>query len=228
MSKFLSVKNWSDFQHYKDRTPPWIKLHNSLLDSYEFECLPDASKAHLLCIWMLASRTGNKIPNNAEWIKKKIGASSKVDLDLLIESEFLCYHDASDLLHNEKQNATRSVPSEEERRGEEREDNSSESNDSNVGKPTPPSFEEIKNLYNSIFTELPKCKEVNNERQSKMRAMIRSQLKTIEDWKMYFEYVKTNCTWVLQPKPKGGQNNIDWFLKQRNYLGAKEGTYDDK
>ena len=29
-------KNWSDFQHYKERNPPWIRLHRSLLDNFEW------------------------------------------------------------------------------------------------------------------------------------------------------------------------------------------------
>jgi hypothetical protein len=89
MKQTLSVKNWDEFQHYKDRNPPWIKLHNTLLEDYDFECLQDASKGHLLCIWMLASRTGNQIPNDAAWIGRKIGASSPVDIDELLSSGFL-------------------------------------------------------------------------------------------------------------------------------------------
>lgn len=51
----LKVKNWNDFQHYKDRSPPWIKLHKSLLDNFEYQCLPVASKAIAPMIWLLAS-----------------------------------------------------------------------------------------------------------------------------------------------------------------------------
>ena len=32
----LRIKNWSEFQHYKDRAPPWVKLHHSLLDNFEW------------------------------------------------------------------------------------------------------------------------------------------------------------------------------------------------
>lgn len=87
--EYIQVKNWDNFQHYKDRTPPWIKLYNHLLDDFEFSCLPDASKAHLLSIWLLASRTNNKIPNNARWIGNKINATEDVNLDILIESGFI-------------------------------------------------------------------------------------------------------------------------------------------
>ncbi len=51
----LQIKNWESFQHYKDRAPPWIKLHKSLLDNYEYQCLPVASKAIAPMIWLLAS-----------------------------------------------------------------------------------------------------------------------------------------------------------------------------
>ena len=87
--EYIQVKNWDNFQHYKDRTPPWIKLYNHLLDDFDFSCLPDASKAHLLSIWLLASRTNNKIPNNARWIGNKINATEEVNLNILIESGFI-------------------------------------------------------------------------------------------------------------------------------------------
>lgn len=89
MHDYFKVKSWETFQHYKDRNPPWIKLHNHLLDNYEFECLPDASKAHLLCIWMLASRTQNNMPMDPKWIKRKIGASENVDLQILLKYGFI-------------------------------------------------------------------------------------------------------------------------------------------
>ena len=53
----LVVKNWADFQHYKDRSPPWIKLHRGLLDDDEFHCLPDASRALAPMLWLLASES---------------------------------------------------------------------------------------------------------------------------------------------------------------------------
>lgn len=228
MAKYICVKNWSEFQHYANRTPPWIKLHNSLLDDYEFECLTDTQKGHLLCIWMLASRTNNKIPNNATWVKKKIGASSNVDLEVLIDADFLCYHDASKTLPNKEQDATQCVPPEEKRRGEETENNNCESVDSVDGKPSTPPYEIIKDLYNSSFPELPECKSLNDKRKSSIRSIWRADLKTVEDWQKYFSYVRANCTWVLKPKKGSAQNSIDWFLRSKNITATREGSYDDR
>ena len=53
----LKPKNWAVFQHYKDRCPPWIKLHRDLLNDRVFMCLPLASKAIAPLLWLLASES---------------------------------------------------------------------------------------------------------------------------------------------------------------------------
>lgn len=53
----LTPKNWQKFQHYKDRSPPWIKLHRELLDNRDFMTLPIASKALAPLLWLLASES---------------------------------------------------------------------------------------------------------------------------------------------------------------------------
>jgi hypothetical protein len=53
----LQPKNWAVFQHYKDRCPPWIKLHRDLLNDRVYMCLPLASKALAPLLWLLASES---------------------------------------------------------------------------------------------------------------------------------------------------------------------------
>ena len=53
----LKPKNWAHFQHYKDRCPPWIKLHRDLLNNRDFMRLPLASKALAPMLWLLASES---------------------------------------------------------------------------------------------------------------------------------------------------------------------------
>ena len=87
---YLRVKNWEQFQVYTDGRPlTFIKLYGSLLDDYEFCHLPDKTKAHLMAIWLLASRVGNRIPNDSRWVGVRIGATEPVDLPTLVESGFL-------------------------------------------------------------------------------------------------------------------------------------------
>jgi len=87
--EYLRIPNWEDYQHYKDRAPPWIKLHNALLDDYEFCSLPDAAKFQVICLWLLASRLNNIIPADPDWIANRIGANTPVDLAVLLEAGFI-------------------------------------------------------------------------------------------------------------------------------------------
>ena len=104
--KYLRVKNFEKYQHYKDRRPPWIKLYSSLLDDYAFACLQDASKAHLMLLWLLASQSNNRIPYDEKWIARKINTTAPIDLQTLIAQGFLeVEQDASETLAPRKQSA---------------------------------------------------------------------------------------------------------------------------
>ena len=109
--KRFRVVNFEKYQHYKDRRPPWIKLHVSTLSDYEFNELADEQKAHLMLIWLLASQMENKVPADADWIAGKVGAKSPIDLDILYRFRFIediMEQDASNALQLPEQNATES------------------------------------------------------------------------------------------------------------------------
>lgn len=57
MKRLAKPRGWEHFQHYKDRRPPWIKLHKSLLDDRDFQRLPVASRALAPMLWLLASES---------------------------------------------------------------------------------------------------------------------------------------------------------------------------
>jgi len=118
--EYLRIKNWEQYQHYKERNPPWIKLHNKILDCYEYGCLQDASKLLLLSLYLLASRTDNKIPNDMFWIKSKAMLKGKVDIKPLIKHGFIeVIGNASTVLATRMQNADSETETEtEESRGD--------------------------------------------------------------------------------------------------------------
>ena len=85
----LTIRHWCEFQQYKDRNPPWIKLHRAVLDDYEFAQLPDATKAHLVLIWIFASHGAGRVPADPDFLQRKLGLEKKPNLQLLIEQGFL-------------------------------------------------------------------------------------------------------------------------------------------
>lgn len=187
MDNYFKVKNWDNFQHYKDRNPPWIKLHNHLLDNYEFECLPDASKAHLLCIWMLASRTQNKMPMDSKWIKRKIGASEDVDLQILVKYGFI---ECECEIQSMAQDASTMLVSEEERRGEAETEESRE--DPLSGKPD---VRIVIDHFNLVTGQ--KLKVATKSHSENISGRL-SDGYTVEDLKMVIDF--KNYEWSNDPK----------------------------
>lgn len=101
MSKTYKVKNWHKFQHYKDRRPPWIKLHREILDDPDYFALPDKMARQLPLIWLMASETNDgSLPNvKAMAFRLRISVSEceKV-IDGLLHYLTVMVQDASDVL----------------------------------------------------------------------------------------------------------------------------------
>ena len=51
----IKANNWPSYQSYKDRKPPWIRLHKSLIDDYEYQLMSADARALLPMLWLMAS-----------------------------------------------------------------------------------------------------------------------------------------------------------------------------
>ncbi len=87
--RYLTVTNFERFQHYRDRAPTWIKLYNSILDDYAFVALPEAARAQLMLLWLVASRHDNRIPYDEAFIREQLHVRSRLHLGTLIEAGFV-------------------------------------------------------------------------------------------------------------------------------------------
>ena len=131
----LRIRNWDKYQHYKNRSPSWIKLYNTLLDDLDFSRLDEANQRHCIFLMLLVSRLAeNKLPisvnsthklriGTAEWLSRRIDARSEINLEALLKAGFLEGYSNSDrkllavCLNGSKHNAKT-----EERRDRDRED----------------------------------------------------------------------------------------------------------
>lgn len=103
------IKNWSEFQQYKDDRPMhWIKLHVSLLDDYRFDGLSETEQLTLIKLWLFAAKSGGKIEGSEDFLARKIGME-KININNLLQSGFIV-----------RTSSYESVPREEKRREEER------------------------------------------------------------------------------------------------------------
>lgn len=85
---FYEIPTWQDYQHYKDRDPPWIKLHFSLLSSSTWVMLDDASRVLAVACMLIASRNHGKVPNNPDYIRR-VAYLNDVNFKPLIDNGFL-------------------------------------------------------------------------------------------------------------------------------------------
>ncbi len=86
------VRNWAQFQHYRDRNPPWIKLHFSLLSSPDWVLLDDASRVLAVACMLIASRNEGEIDGSAAglaYLKRVAYLNKSPSLKPLIECGFL-------------------------------------------------------------------------------------------------------------------------------------------
>lgn len=111
------IKEWEKYQHYKDRCPPWIKLHKSLLTSKTWVMLDDASRVLAVACMMLAADTDNKIPIDPAYMRRVAYLNSDPDFGPLLETEFL---ELVKEKNGRKQDASKALAicTTEERRGE--------------------------------------------------------------------------------------------------------------
>jgi hypothetical protein len=104
----LIPKNWDNFQHYKHRSPPWIKLHRNLLDDMHYQRLPIASKALAPMLWLLASESNTGvIEKTTEEIAFRLRMPEKDVINAikpLIDNGF--FSDADNMLADRLQDAT--------------------------------------------------------------------------------------------------------------------------
>ena len=86
-----AIRNWDKFQHYKDRNPPWIKLHFELLSSPDWVALADADRVLAIACMLIASRHDGKIPDDPVYIARVAYLNSPPNFKTLIKCGFLVH-----------------------------------------------------------------------------------------------------------------------------------------
>lgn len=110
----IKIKNWSSFQSYKDRRPPWIRFSRNILDDYEYQSMSADSRALLPMLWLLASEYEDPSAGVIELHLKKISFRLRIEEELIkkcvteIEQSgfILRYQNVTDALQNRNETVT--------------------------------------------------------------------------------------------------------------------------
>lgn len=220
----LRPKNWSDFQHYKNRNPPWIRFHKRILDDRIYQKLPIASRALAPMLWLLASES--KDPNTGEFdgsveeltFRLRWPETEIVDaLKPLIDSGFFeMVQSASTVLAECLRDATP-----EKRREETEAENICASSTDEAPQPRnqPIPYQAIADAFNRNMEKLPKVRELNAKRKTMIRTAWQENAdrRTPEFWTAYFEECASDSFLNGSGPYKNGHENwrpsFDYLLK---------------
>lgn len=75
--RYLRIRNWERFQHYKDRRPPWVKFYVELLDDPEVTSLPIPTQLLMDRLLLVAAKCDNRIVSDAKWIANAVHMDEK-------------------------------------------------------------------------------------------------------------------------------------------------------
>ena len=240
----LSPKGWSDFQHYKDRNPPWIRLHKTLLDNYEFQCLPVASRALAPMLWLLASDSKDgvfdgsikKLAFRLRQTEKEIEAALKPLID---NGFFFQAQSDSKPLAERKQVA---VPETEPETDTETEVptvlvRKADDEPSPVWKLPDCPYQSIVDAYHEILPTLPRCEVLSDFRRGLMRQRWRE---VCTDQKLdreagmawfrdFFTIVGRSDFLLGRGSVKPGERaflaDLEWLVRPQNFVKVFEGKY---
>lgn len=126
-SGMIKINNWSSYQSYKDRRPPWIRFHRTMLDNYEYHSMSANARALLPMLWLLASEDENPVSGLVRSDYKRIAFRLRISEEEINDgvcecekSGFVTIQDADnagciDSVHEALPFSNQSVPPETER-----------------------------------------------------------------------------------------------------------------
>jgi len=224
------IKNWSRFQHFKDRRPPWVKLYRDLLDDLDwFELDPLASKC-LINFWLIASEYDGCLPSvdilsfrlrlKKQEVTKILNSLShwleQVDIKVISEG-----------YQSDRPERERETETEKEKEAEV------------VELKIPPCpHQQIISIYHEVLPELPKVVQWNDERQGNLQARWKELFIDFEckskdealDWfkNDFFQFVKsskflTGKTYQKDRKPFFA--DLGWVIRPTNFTKIIERKY---
>jgi hypothetical protein len=83
--RYISIVNFEEHQHYKDRNVVWIKLYLNLLTSYKLSQLTPAQRWLYVALLLLAPAKQNLIPYDIPFIRSQCGLYKSKQIPNILE-----------------------------------------------------------------------------------------------------------------------------------------------
>jgi hypothetical protein len=225
----LKITNWDKWQSYrKDRgTPPWIKVHRSIMTNPEWSMLSDAEKGQLVSLWIVAADKQGELPDNAKIIRKISMLDDEPDIEKFIEYGFIERVENSVVVNVTSSGCQHDAP--------ETETETETETEADVAKikSQPFPLEKIKAYWNT--TNLTPFRTYSPERERAIKVRTEEIKKAYPDqaeesvldiWTNFIDWMNESNFLTNQTDWK--KVDIDWILKPNNFAKILDGKYESK
>jgi len=230
----ICVKNWSKYQSYKDRRPPWIRFHRTILDDFTFQSMTAEARAFLPMLWLLACEhedpVSGLIPYSYEEIEFRLRMRKGSVTSLIQELQAADFIECIESVTNPLQNRIETVPPETETETEtETEAEGISDAGASPRRPAIP-YEEIVNLYHELLPKNPRIHSLTTKRKAQIRARwLDGSLPDLDTWAQYFKFVSESNFLTGMVMPRDGRKpfvaNLEWLTNETNFTNVAEKKY---
>lgn len=225
----VRIKNWSNFQHYKDRCPPWIKLHFKILHSRDWVSASDADRVLAIACMLIASQdeaNDGSFDADPDYFFRVAYLSSRPDFTNLIKNGFLEPLSNASECYQTIEKCTTETETETETK-----------TDILVASklPTCP-HQEILFLFSEELPELPQPRVWEGAREKdlssrwrwvldhlKKKGKDQTKEEGLEFFRRMFAYVRESD--FLMGKSSAWSCDLGWIIKANNFAKIIEGNY---
>jgi hypothetical protein len=240
----MKIKNWSKFQHFKDRRPPWVKLYRDLLDDMEWHDLDPLSSKVLVTLWLLASEDDEqqgKLPN-IKTLSWRLRLPQEQVLNCINKLSHWLEQDDINVISSGYQDDLPETETETETERETKKETEIISPPEGELDPKIPDCKhsEVISLYHQHLPTLRKVEVWNAARQGYLRQRWRevaeelSKSQAIDSsnvlgwWGEFFQHVGKSKFLTGRVNSKDGRAftaDLEWILKPSNFAKIVEGKY---
>jgi hypothetical protein len=238
----MKIKNWSKFQHFKDRRPPWVKLYRDLLDDMEWHDLDPLSSKVLVTLWLLASEDDEqqgKLPN-IKTLSWRLRLPQEQVSNCINKLSHWLEQDDINVISSGYQDDLPETETETERETKKETEIISPPAGEPESKIPDCKHSEVISLYHQHLPTLRKVEVWNAARQGYLRqrwrevAMELVQTKAIDAndvlawWADFFRHIGQSKFLTGKVNSKDGRSfaaDLEWILKPSNFAKIIEGKY---
>ena len=233
----MRIKNWTKFQHFKDRRPPWVKLYRDILDDLEWHELDPLAAKVLVMLWLIASENDGRIPDT-KTLAFRLRLTEVKTKEIVIKLSHWLEQDDINPISNGYQHDLPETETETERETET--DLDAIASLSSTKLPDCP-HKQILNLYKKHLSHLSQPRVWEGNRQVNLKNRWKQAAKpsnyspegykTLEDglkwWDSFFAYIAndTKLATGFQSKERTWMPDLEWIVNATNFAKIIDGKY---